>query len=108
MARELPKMLYVGDFPAPTGFGIVSRNLIKTFRKHYDMYIVGINYYGDYDPLCEGLKVYPASAGTGDVYGGPKLQDLLFTLKPDVVFVLNDVWIAMDYSRIIKIGRAHV
>lgn len=105
MARELPKMLYVGDFPAPTGFGIVSRNLIKTFRKHYDMYIVGINYYGDYDPLCEGLKVYPASAGTGDVYGGPKLQELLFTHKPDVVFVLNDVWIAMDYSRIITMYR---
>jgi glycosyltransferase involved in cell wall biosynthesis len=105
MAKELPKMLYVGDFPAPTGFGIVSRNLIKTFRKHYDLYIVGINYYGDYDPLCNGLKVYPASAGTGDVYGGPKLQELLFTHKPDVVFVLNDVWIAMDYSRIITMYR---
>jgi glycosyltransferase involved in cell wall biosynthesis len=99
MARNLPKMLYVGDFPAPTGFGIVSRNLISTFRKHYDMHIIGVNYFGDYDPHIEGLKVYPASAGGGEIYGFDKFFKLLMQITPDVCFVLNDVWIAMDYNK---------
>lgn len=99
MARELPKMLYVGDFPVPTGFGIVSRNLINTFRKHYDMHIIGINYFGDYDPLIEGMKVYPASAGGGEIYGFDKFFKLLIQVQPDVCFVLNDIWIAMDYNK---------
>jgi D-inositol-3-phosphate glycosyltransferase len=99
MARELPKMLYVGDYPVPTGFGIVSKNLISTFRKHYDMHIIGINYFGDYDPLIEGLKVYPASAGGGEIYGFDKFFKLLIQLQPEVCFVLNDIWIAMDYNK---------
>lgn len=60
MGRIVPvqkKMLYIGDFPVQTGFGVVSKNLIETFRKKYDLHIMGVNYYGDYDPLCEGLKV---------------------------------------------------
>lgn len=102
MARDLPKMLYVGDFPVPTGFGIVSKNLINTFRKHYDMHIIGINYFGDYDPLIEGLKVYPASAGGGEIYGFDKFLKVLIQIQPEVCFVLNDVWIAMDYSKRIE------
>lgn len=99
MARELPKMLYVGDFPVPTGFGIVSKNLISTFRKHYDVHVIGINYFGDYNPLIEGLKVYPASAGGGEVYGFDKFFKLLTQIQPEVCFVLNDIWIAMDYNK---------
>ncbi len=99
MARELPKMLYVGDFPVPTGFGIVSKNLINTFRKHYDVHVIGVNYFGDYDPLIEGLKVYPASAGGGEIYGFEKFLKLLTQLQPEVCFVLNDIWIAMDYNK---------
>lgn len=99
MARELPKMLYVGDFPVPTGFGIVSKNLINTFRKHYDVHVIGVNYFGDYDPLIEGLKVYPASSGGGEIYGFDKFLKLLTQLQPAVCFVLNDIWIAMDYNK---------
>lgn len=102
MARELPKLLYVGDFPVPTGFGIVSKNLIKHFRKNYDVHVIGINYFGDYDPLIEGLKVYPASAGDGEIYGFEKFLKLLIQIKPEVCFVLNDIWIAMDYAKKIK------
>lgn len=108
MARELPKMLYVGDFPVPTGFGIVSKNLIKHFRKYYDVHVIGINYFGDYDPLIEGLKVYPASAGDGEIYGFEKFFKLLTQIQPDVCFVLNDIWIAMDYAKKIKEYRKSV
>lgn len=108
MARELPKMLYVGDFPVPTGFGIVSKNLINTFRKHYDVHVIGINYFGDYDALNEGLKVYPASTGDGEIYGFEKFHRMLLQLQPEVCFVLNDIWIAMDYAKKIALYRQAV
>lgn len=95
-----PRMLYVGDFPVPTGFGVVSDNLIKTFRKHYDVHVIGINYFGDYNPATEGLKVYVASAN-GDVFGFDRFEQLLFRIKPEVVFVLNDIWIAAEYGKAI-------
>jgi glycosyltransferase involved in cell wall biosynthesis len=95
------KMLYVGDFPVHTGFGVVSDNLISTFRKHYDMHILGINYFGDYHPSTEGLKVYVPSAN-GDIFGFDRFEHLLFSLEPAVVFILNDVWIASDYGKVIK------
>jgi glycosyltransferase involved in cell wall biosynthesis len=101
MKKAKPTMLYVGDFPAPTGFGIVSRNLINTFRKHYDISIIGVNYFGDYDPACEGLKVYPAGASQGDVFGFDKFGTLLYQNKPDVVFILNDIWIGGQYGAVI-------
>lgn len=106
MSVSKPKMIYVGDFPVPTGFGIVSKNLIKNFREQYDMYIIGVNYFGDYDPLCEGLKVFPASSGDGEIYGMEKLYRLLCQLQPEVCFILNDIWIAMEYAKKIEEYKA--
>lgn len=91
------KMLYVGDFPIQTGFGVVSTNLINHFKQWYEVHVLGVNYHGDYDPLCNGLKVYPASAG-GDIWGVSRLNDMILSIKPDVVFVLNDPWICMQYA----------
>jgi D-inositol-3-phosphate glycosyltransferase len=102
MGKELPKMLYIGDFPVPTGFGIVSTNLINTFKKHYEMHVLGVNFYGDYHPAIEGLKVYPASGGGNDIWGKGRVIEMLVRVKPDVVFVLNDPWIAMDYGHIFE------
>ena len=105
MARTVPakkKMLYVGDFPVQTGFGVVSNNLIATFRNEYDLHIMGVNYYGDYDPLCEGLRVYPATLGGSDVWGKERLEGMVRSIKPDVVFILNDCWIANDYMTILS------
>jgi D-inositol-3-phosphate glycosyltransferase len=94
---EKLKMLYVGDFPIQTGFGVVSTNLIKYFREKYEVHVLGVNYHGDYDPLCEGLKVYPAAAA-GDIWGFSRLNELITRIQPDVVFVLNDPWICMQYA----------
>lgn len=101
MARALPRMLYVGDFPVQTGFGVVSTNLIKVFKTLYDVHVLGVNYYGDYNPLIEGLKVYPATGGGSDIWGKERLGEMIAKVKPDVVFILNDPWIGRDYAQVI-------
>jgi len=101
MGKNLPRMLYVGDFPVQTGFGVVSTNLIKTFKTMYDVHVLGVNYYGDYNPLIEGLKIYPASGGGSDIWGKERLGEIIAKVKPDIVFILNDPWIGRDYAETI-------
>lgn len=61
------------------------------------MYIMGINYYGDWSPDVAEYKIWPAAQNT-DVYGFSKLFTFLDQLKPDVVFLLNDPWVAVEYK----------
>ena len=100
MGKVIPKMLFVGDFPVQTGFGVVATNLINTFRKHYEMHVLAVNFFGDYNPLLDGLRVYPASGSGGDIWGKTRLGEILMKVRPDILFVLNDPWIAMDYAKI--------
>jgi glycosyltransferase involved in cell wall biosynthesis len=101
MGKQLPVMLYVGDYPVQTGFGVVGTNLIKTFKKHYDVHVLGVNYYGDYNELNEGLKVYPASLNGSDIWGKDRLGEIIAKVYPNVVFILNDPWIGRDYGEVI-------
>ena len=100
MAKEIRKMLFVGDFPVQTGFGVVAANLIKTFRQQFEVHVLAVNFYGDYSPALDGLRVYPASGSGSDIWGKGRLVELLMKIQPDVVFVLNDPWIAMDYASV--------
>lgn len=100
MAKEIRKMLFVGDFPVQTGFGVVAANLIKTFRQQFEVHVLAVNFYGDYSPALDGLRVYPASGSGSDIWGKGRLVELMAKIQPDVVFVLNDPWIAMDYASI--------
>lgn len=98
MGKAIPKMLFVGDFPVQTGFGVVATNLINTFKKHYEVHVLAVNFYGDYHPSLDGLRVYPASGNGSDIWGKNRINELILKVVPDVVFILNDPWIAMDYA----------
>lgn len=39
--------------------------------------------------------MYPAAAYGSDPFGSHRIADLVNTIKPDVVFVLNDIWVAI-------------
>jgi glycosyltransferase involved in cell wall biosynthesis len=98
MGKAIPKMLFVGDFPIQTGFGVVATNLINTFKKHYEVHVLAVNFFGDYHPALDGLRVYPASGNGSDIWGKNRINELILKVSPDVVFILNDPWIAMDYA----------
>lgn len=98
--RIPPKLLVVGDFPVFTGFGTVLHNLLPAFKKEYDLYVMGINYYGDYNEYVHEYKIWPA-AQDNDVYGYGKLYHFIDQLKPDLVLIVNDPWCAINYEKAI-------
>jgi glycosyltransferase involved in cell wall biosynthesis len=88
------KGLWIGDAVATTGFARVNHEVIDELGDDYEIHHLGINYYGDPHPYKH--FIYPASVG-GDIYGIKRLEDMLNHVKPDFIFILNDVWITDIY-----------
>lgn len=93
------KMIYVGDFPIKSGFGVVSKNLLARFP--YDKYIMGVNYWGDWTEEVGKYKIWPANNGPDDIYGYGKIYNFLIAVKPSVLFLLNDPWCITPYKKAI-------
>jgi glycosyltransferase involved in cell wall biosynthesis len=97
MDRKM-KILWVSDLVAPTGFGRVSHSILKYISDRADVQGLGINYKGD--PHNLNFKVFPTGQN-GDVFGLSRLQEFV-SWKPDVIFILNDVWVISNYLDVIK------
>jgi glycosyltransferase involved in cell wall biosynthesis len=88
------KILIIGDAVVPTGFARVLHSLFTPLTKKYSIHHLGVNYRGD--PHNFNYPIYPAILG-GDIYGFGRLENLIEVIKPDVIFILNDLWIHSDY-----------
>jgi glycosyltransferase involved in cell wall biosynthesis len=91
------RIFFYGDSPTVnTGFGIVARNLLKSFHgMGHEIVVLGINMYGDpYNPKDYPFPIYPVDKGSiENMYGYNKFWPIYEAVKPDLVFLLNDPWI---------------
>jgi D-inositol-3-phosphate glycosyltransferase len=94
VAEERPRLLVVGDAVAPTGFATVVHNIFDRLQDEYEIHHLGTNYCGD--PHAYDWKIYPAHVG-GDRRGVKRLKPLVNSLRPRLVFLLNDPWVQSDY-----------
>lgn len=93
------KILVIGDAVAPTGFARVLHSLFVPLSKKYEVHHLGVNYRGD--PHEFKYSIYPAMLG-GDIYGFGRVDGLVQALKPDLIFLLNDMWVHDDYMRTLE------
>lgn len=89
-----PRLLAVGDAVAATGFARVLHNVLGPLQDTYEIHHIGVNYHGD--PHDFGWKIYPAKLG-GDLQGVGRLLPMIESLQPRLIFLLNDLWILVDY-----------
>lgn len=93
------KVLAIGDGVTPTGFARVMHAIFgRLSKKNYEIHHLAINYHGD--PHNLPYRVYPAVIG-GDVYGINRIKNFV-ELNPDIIFILNDLWIINEYLKEIK------
>jgi D-inositol-3-phosphate glycosyltransferase len=100
-----PKLLWVGDAVATTGFGTVTHGVLDRLHKTWDVSVLGVNYLGD--PHTYPYPIYPAQLG-GDIWGLGRLEQLVAGIDPDVVVILNDPWVVKDYLPMLSKYRAKV
>ncbi len=89
----MKKVLVVGDGGCYTGFARVLHSIIDNFKdEEYEFHHIAVNYYGDpFVTINPRHFLYPASLG-GDLYGLNRMGTMIDRIKPDLIFILNDLW----------------
>jgi len=95
-------ILYCGDVGVQTGFGRVSEHLIPALAKEHDVHALAVNWHGDPNEMQDHCKMYPAMAYGSDPFGQHRIGELVQKIKPDLVFILNDIWVAINLFNAIK------
>lgn len=89
-------ILYAGDVGVQTGFGRVAEYLIPALAKDHEVHALCTNWHGDPNEMQQHCKMYPAMAHGTDPFGSHRIGELLQTIKPDLVWVTNDIWCAIN------------
>lgn len=98
-----PKLLWSGDIIATTGFSRVTENVLERICDNYEVVVLGNNYWGDPHPLCSKYKIYPSSDRFRTApFGEQRIREIVEKEKPDLVFVMNDLWILNEIYRQIQ------
>lgn len=98
----MAKILFCADIGVQTGFGRVSEYLIPALAKDHEVHGLAVNWHGDPNEMQQYCKMYPAMAYGNDPFGGHRIRELVTTIKPDLIFVLNDIWVVINLFDQIK------
>lgn len=100
MTENKPKLLWVGDIVATTGFARVTENVLSKLVDKYEIHVLGCNWHGDYTPLQEVYRMYPASNRFQQApFGEDRIREIVELVRPNVIFTINDVWIINEQWR---------
>jgi glycosyltransferase involved in cell wall biosynthesis len=96
------KILYCGDAFVQTGFGRVAEYLLPALAKEHEVHVLATNYHGDHDEEAIKYKTYPAMVHGSDPFGSHRIAELVQRINPDLVWVTNDFWVAINLWNHIK------
>lgn len=89
-----PVLLAAGDAVAATGFSRVMHRILEPLQHVFEIHQLAVNFHGD--PSAIPWRLYPAAIG-GEPFGVNRIADLVARLRPQLVLMVNDIWILGDY-----------
>jgi len=92
----MAKILYCGDAFVETGFGRVAQYLLPALAKEHEVSVLAVNHHGDPHPEAKNYTVYPAMLYGNDPFGSHRIASVIKAVQPDLVWVTNDIWIALQ------------
>jgi glycosyltransferase involved in cell wall biosynthesis len=98
----MARVLYCGDAFVQTGFGRVAEYLLPALAEKHEVHVLATNYHGDHDEEAIKYKTYPAMVHGSDPFGSHRIAELVQTIKPDLVWVTNDLWVAISLWGAVK------
>jgi glycosyltransferase involved in cell wall biosynthesis len=102
------KILYCGDAFVQTGFGRVAEYLLPALAKEHEVHVLATNYHGDYHEEAVKYRTYPAMVHGSDPFGSHRIAELVQTIQPDLVWVTNDLWVAISLWDAVKTLREKI
>jgi len=103
------KILMLMDYVARTGFGSVSRNIVRELKRNFgsniQLDIVAINYFGE--PYYEDDNTYVISARSNDVQDDPYgrfffLKVLKESNEYDGIFICQDLGVICPFVEVLE------
>lgn len=92
----MARILYCGDAFVETGFGRVAQYLLPALAEEHEVSVLAVNYHGDPHPEAKKYNVFPAMLHGHDPFGSHRIAEVIQRVKPDLVWVTNDIWIALS------------
>lgn len=92
----MARILFCADVGVQTGFGRVSEYLIPALAEDHEVHALAVNWHGDPSPMQQYCKMYPAMAYGSDPFGSHRIAQVIQQVKPDLVWVTNDIWVALQ------------
>jgi glycosyltransferase involved in cell wall biosynthesis len=91
------KILWLGDAGSHTGFARVTHAIgERLVDMGHEVHVLAVNYDGDYWPT--NLKLYvPNKLVPTDIYGQSRFVELLGSVDPDIVFMLQDPFVIAKF-----------
>ena len=89
-----PKLLWIGDIVAKTGFARVTENVLPFIKDDFDITVLGNNWWGDPSPLQNIYTMYPSSNRFQTApFGEERIREIVMKIEPDIIFTINLVFI---------------
>lgn len=98
----MARILYCGDAFVETGFGRVAQYLLPALAEEHELVVMSTNYHGDPHDEARKYKVYPAMLHGHDPFGSHRIADIIRRENPDLVWVTNDIWVALQLWEKVK------
>lgn len=76
--------------------------LLPALAKEHEVHVLAVNWHGDYDEEASKYKAYPAMVHGSDPFGSHRVGELVQKIKPDLVWVTNDLWIGVSLWQAVK------
>jgi len=89
-----PPIVVVGDGVLPTGFSRVVHSILERLCDKYDFHHLALNYGTEEHRLP--WTVYSVGSGN-DYFGTDRLKGLIAEARPELVFLVNDIWVIARY-----------
>lgn len=91
------RALWIGDAGADTGFGTVTHGIgERLVAMGHDIHVLATNYDGDH--VDTNLKLYrPNKLVQPDIYGQSRFVEMLSSIEPEVVVILNDPFVIAKF-----------
>jgi glycosyltransferase involved in cell wall biosynthesis len=92
----MARILYCGDTGVQTGFGRVAEYLIPALAKEHEVHALSVNWHGDPNDMQQHCRMYPAMAHGSDPFGSHRMVEIVQRVRPDLIFIVNDIWVAIS------------
>jgi glycosyltransferase involved in cell wall biosynthesis len=98
-ARRRVRLIAIGYNIAGTGLTRVMHSILRRLADRHEIHYLGIGYSGEV-VRDRGLTIYPTNRKGGDVFAAFQAIRLIDEIRPDVIFVLHDLWLFEYYLRL--------